>query len=99
MKFLKSLKSPKTLAMYIISFTAVLHLILSGVQIRAISALTDQICGIVMFMFVLIGFVCLFNAIRLKEITFRKILFCMLFLSRFEYFSVIEREILIALLY
>lgn len=80
MKFLKSLKNPKKLALYLISLTAIIHLILSSVQIKAISALTDQICGLVMFMFILIGFVCLFNALRLKEVTIKKLLFCSFFI-------------------
>ena len=80
MKLLASLKKPKTLAMYLISFSALVHLILSSIQIKAISSLTDQICGLVMFIFILFGFVCLFNAIRLKEITVKKLLFCLFFL-------------------
>ncbi len=80
MKFLKSLKNPKKLALYLISLTAIIHLILSSIQIKAISALTDQICGLVMFMFILIGFVCLFNALRLKEVTIKKLLFCSFFI-------------------
>ncbi len=70
----------KRIAKYIISFTAVLHLILSNIQIQAINKLTNEICGIYMFMFVLIGFICLFNAIRLKTPTGKKIIFSIIML-------------------
>lgn len=68
-------------AKYFICISAVLNLVLSSIQIQAISKLSNQICGIVMFMFVLIGFVCLFNAIRLKEPKGGKVLFSILMLG------------------
>lgn len=73
-------KDQKRIAKYIICFTAVFHLILSNIQIQAINKLTNEICGIYMFMFVLLGFVCLFNAIRLKTPSGRKIFFSILML-------------------
>jgi hypothetical protein len=70
----------KRISKYIICFTAILHLIFSNIQIQAINKLTNEICGIYMFMFVLLGFVCLFNAIRLKTPSGRKIIFSILML-------------------
>ncbi len=74
------LHDQKKIAKYLICFSAVMHLLLSSVQIEAISKLTNQICGITMFLFVLFGFVCLFNAIRLKEPRGRKIVFSIIML-------------------
>ncbi|MCM1130877.1 MAG: hypothetical protein NC310_03945 [Roseburia sp.] len=68
------------IAKYVICTSAVLHLLLSSIQIQAISLLTDQICGVVMFLFVLLGFVCLFNAIRMKQALGKKIIFSILML-------------------
>lgn len=73
-------KDQKRIAKYIICFTAVLHLIFSNIQIQAINKLTNEICGIYMFLFVLLGFVCLFNAIRLKKIEGKKIVFSIIML-------------------
>lgn len=66
------LKNPKSMFKLFVCFTAVLHLVLSHLQIASISVLTNQICGFVMFFFILLGFVCLFNAIRTKEITLKR---------------------------
>lgn len=68
-KLLKIITSPKELSKYLICFTAVMHLIISHLQISSISALTDQICGFAMFFFILLGFACLFNALRSKVLT------------------------------
>ncbi len=76
----KTLTSPKLLAKYIISFTAVFHLIISNLQISSISSLTDQICGFAMFFFILLGFACLFNAIRMQDITLKSFLISVFFL-------------------
>lgn len=70
----------KRIAKYVICFAAILHLLLSNTQIQAINKLSNEICGIYMFMFVLIGFACLFNAIRLKEPSRKKIVFPMIML-------------------
>ena len=48
----------KRIAKYVICFAAILHLLLSNTQIQAINKLSNEICGIYMFMFVLIGFAC-----------------------------------------
>lgn len=74
------LHDQKKIAKYLICFSAVVHLLLSSIQIEAINKLTNQICGITMFLFVLLGFVCLFNAIRLKEPKGRKIIFSIIML-------------------
>lgn len=74
------LHDQKAIAKYVISFAAILHLILSSIQIEAISRLINQLCGITMFMFILLGFVCLFNAIRLKEPKGKSIVFSIVML-------------------
>lgn len=67
-KVVEFIKNPKSMFKFFVCLSALLHLILSHLQISSISALTDQICGFSMFFFVLLGFVCLFNAIRTKTI-------------------------------
>lgn len=52
----------------IITFaTAILHLALTQTQVSALLLLTNEICGIYMFAFVLLGLVCLFNTMRTKS--------------------------------
>lgn len=79
-KVSKVIKSPKLMSKYIIVFTAVLHLLISHLQIQSISLLNDQICGFVMFFFILFGFACLFNAIRMVKVTLKKLIFSLVML-------------------
>lgn len=60
-------KTVLDVAKIIISITAILHLVLSRTHIRALLQLETEICGLWMFMFILLGLVALFNAIRNKE--------------------------------
>lgn len=65
----KNLKSRTSLdyAKYLISLTALLHLILSSIHIKALYQLETELCGLWMFLFILTGLICLFNAIRNKK--------------------------------
>lgn len=74
------LHDQKKIAKYIICLSAILHLILSSYQIQAINKLSNELCGIAMFLFILFGFVCLFNAIRLKEPKGKNLIFSILML-------------------
>lgn len=51
----------------LIIVTALAHLVLSKIQIEALMKLVSELCGLWMFFFVLLGLVCLFNAIRNKH--------------------------------
>lgn len=66
--------NPAKTATRIVVFTAIIHLILSNIQIKTLTVLENEISGFVMFMFILIGLACLFNAIRFKDLTIRKII-------------------------
>jgi len=55
------------IATYTTFATAILHLALTQTQVSALLLLTNQICGIYMFAFVLLGLVCLFNTLRTKS--------------------------------
>ncbi len=76
----KVLKTPRLMSKYIICFTAVMHLVISHIQIQSIALLNDQICGFTMFFFILFGFACLFNAIRMNQITLKKWIISLLML-------------------
>lgn len=51
----------------LIAVAAILHLIFNYVHTNALLLLADEICGFLMFMFVLMGLVALFQATRLKD--------------------------------
>jgi len=53
-------------AMIIIS--SVVHLIFTNIHVKALLLLEHEMCGFVMFLFVLIGLVALFEATRIKKI-------------------------------
>ncbi len=67
--------NPSVFAKYFISAVALMHLVLSSIQITTITVLENEICGVAMFLFILFGLVCLFNAIRLKQFTIKKMIF------------------------
>lgn len=66
--------NPAKTATRIVVFTSIIHLILSNIQIKTLTVLENEISGFVMFMFILIGLACLFNAVRFKDLTIRKII-------------------------
>ena len=66
--------NPAKTATRVIVFAAIIHLILSNIQIKTLTVLENEISGFVMFMFVLVGLACLFNAVRFKDLTIRKII-------------------------
>ncbi len=79
LNFLKKLvldvkNNPAKTATRVVVFTAIIHLILSNIQIKTLTVLENEISGFVMFMFVLVGLACLFNAVRFKDLTIRKII-------------------------
>lgn len=70
-KFLSALKqifvsNPLSSAKIFIPLTALLTLILSDTQIKTIVVLNNELCSFVLFMFVLLGLACIFNALRVK---------------------------------
>ena len=54
-------------AVALIAVAALLHLIFNYVHTNALLLLADEICGFLMFMFVLMGLVALFQATRIKD--------------------------------
>lgn len=59
-----SLKKP---AKALIAAAAIVHLIFNYVHTNALLLLEDEICGFLMFMFVLMGLVALFQATRVRD--------------------------------
>lgn len=51
----------------LVAVAAIIHLIFNYVHTNALLLLADEICGFLMFMFVLMGLVALFQATRLKD--------------------------------
>lgn len=64
--FLEEL-SLKKLAKALIAVAAIVHLIFNYVHTNALLLLEDEICGFLMFMFVLMGLVALFQATRVRD--------------------------------
>lgn len=63
---MESLSWRKT-AVGAIAVSAILHLIFQYVHTNALLLLADEICGFLMFMFVLMGLVALFQATRVRD--------------------------------
>ena len=59
-------KRPLKSAKFIIPLAALLALILSDIEIKAIVVLNNELCSFTLFMFTLIGLACIFNALRIK---------------------------------
>lgn len=59
--------SLKKLAKALIAVAAIVHLIFNYVHTNALLLLEDEICGFLMFMFVLMGLVALFQATRVRD--------------------------------
>ena len=55
------------IAKLLVSAVAILHLIISPVHVTGLLLLENLICGFVMFLFILLGLLALFNALRTKE--------------------------------
>ena len=56
-----------TAAKVIIAVTAIMHLVFTSIHVDALLLLENEICGFVMFLFVLFGLVTLFETTRIKE--------------------------------
>lgn len=56
-----------TVAKVVIAITAIMHLVFTSIHVDALLLLENEICGFVMFMFVLFGLVTLFETSRIKE--------------------------------
>lgn len=56
-----------TAAKVIIAVTAIMHLVLTSIHVDALLLLENEICGFIMFLFVLFGLVTLFETSRIKE--------------------------------
>jgi len=50
-----------------IGIVAIVHLIFTSIHVRALLLLENEICGFLMFLFVLFGLVALFESTRMKE--------------------------------
>ena len=59
--------SLRKIAAALIAVCAIVHLIFHSVHTRALLLLEDEICGFLMFMFVLMGLVTLFETTRVKD--------------------------------
>ena len=57
----------KKAAVALIAVAAIVHLIFNYIHTNALLLLADEICGFLMFMFVLMGLVALFQATRIKD--------------------------------
>ncbi len=58
--------SPRKVAVALIAVAAIVHLVFNYVHTNALLLLENEICGFLMFMFVLMGLVSLFQATRIK---------------------------------
>lgn len=54
-------------AKVLIAITAITHLVFTSIHVDALLLLENEICGFVMFLFVLFGLVALFETSRIKE--------------------------------
>ena len=54
-------------AKVLIAITAITHLVCTSIHVDALLLLENEICGFVMFLFVLFGLVALFETSRIKE--------------------------------
>ena len=61
------IKKPLRFFKYMVPFVALLALIRSDVQISTILCLTHELCSIGLFLFILVGLACVFNALRVKK--------------------------------
>ena len=59
--------SMEKIARLLIAVGAIAHLIFNYVHTNALLLLEDQICGFIMFMFILVGLVTLFESTQIKE--------------------------------
>lgn len=55
------------IAKALIIITAIGHLIFTNIHVRALLLLENEICGFIMFLFVLFGLVTMFEATRIKD--------------------------------
>jgi len=55
------------IARAIIMIVSIVHLIFTNIHVNALLLLENEICGFVMFLFVLMGLVALFEATRIKK--------------------------------
>lgn len=56
-----------TLAKLIIIAVSMVHLIFTSIHVKALLLLENETCGFVMFLFILIGLVALFEVTRIRE--------------------------------
>lgn len=55
------------IAKVIIAVVAIVHLIFANIHVKAMLLLENEICGFVMFLFVLFGLIALFESTRIKK--------------------------------
>ena len=73
---IKSLfKKPIKLSNFFVVIAGIVHLIISTIQINTINTLSNQECGVVLFMFILVGLAAVFNATRFKEAKGPRVIF------------------------
>lgn len=70
-----------TIHKIIIVAVALIHLAVTPIHNSGLSDLASQICGFAMFMFILLGLVCLFNATRLVDLNTKSFLICLVCIS------------------
>ena len=73
--------NPIKLSNLFVAIAGVVHLIVSSIQISTINMLSNQECGIVLFMFILVGLAAVFNATRFKEAKGGRVIFVVAILS------------------
>ncbi len=59
---------------YILMITPLIHLVLCTAHIDALTKLSSQLSGFAMFMFILTGLLCLFNATRVSDVTIKDLI-------------------------
>ena len=73
--------NPIKLSNLFVAIAGILHLIISTIQINTINTLSNQECGVVLFMFILVGLAAVFNATRFKEAKGGRVIFVLAVLS------------------
>ncbi len=74
-----------TILKCIIAISSIMHLFFSNIHIRALLKLTDEICGFIVFMFVLSGLLLLFESTRIVGTSKNKTLVHILLFSFFQF--------------